>query len=184
MADEIPVLTRSLTLGPLEAAERDVLARIPGLIPGAEAGAEAGAEGPAEAGAQQTPRQGTTPDATVVLDGTTVRLGPAATEAVLGLLGRLASGAAVTLSEQDRWLNTSQAARLAGVSNTYLRQLADGGEIPVTYRGTHRRIHPDDVTAWVRRRERERARERERERGRDSGRDNGQASDGTDGTPT
>lgn len=57
------------------------------------------------------------------------------------------------MAEQDRWLNTSQAARLAGVSNTYLRQLADRGEIPVTYRGTHRRIHPDDVTAWVRRRE-------------------------------
>lgn len=60
------------------------------------------------------------------------------------------------MSEPDRWLNTSQAARLAGVSNTYLRQLADRGEIPVTYRGTHRRIHPDDVAAWVRRRQQER----------------------------
>lgn len=149
MADEIPVLTRSLTLGPLDAAERDVLARIPGLLPGVGSGREAGPD----SSAGRAARQGTTPDATVVLDGTTVRLGPAATEAVLGLLGRLASGAAVTLSEQDRWLNTSQAARLAGVSNTYLRQLADRGEIPVTYRGTHRRIHPDDVSAWVRRRE-------------------------------
>lgn len=140
MADEIPVLTRSLTLGPLDAAERDLLARLPGLS------TLAGGRGPGQ-------DQGTTPDATVVLDGTTVRLGPAATGAVLALLGRLASGATVTVSEQDRWLNTSQAARLAGVSNTYLRQLADRGEIPVTYRGTHRRIHPDDVTAWVRRRE-------------------------------
>lgn len=138
MADEIPVLTRSLTLGPLDAAERDLLARLARL--------------PGVTGDQGQDR-GTTPDATVVLDGTTVRLGPAATEAVLALLGRLASGATVTVSEQDRWLNTSQAARLAGVSNTYLRQLADRGEIPVTYRGTHRRIHPDDVTAWVRRRE-------------------------------
>ncbi|MEO9247253.1 helix-turn-helix domain-containing protein [Citricoccus nitrophenolicus] len=164
MADEITVLTRSLTLGPLNHAEREVLARIHGLLPDASPGAEVGAEAGADSGSGQTPRPGTTPDATVVLDGTTVRLGPAATEAVLGLLGRLASGAAVTLSEQDRWLNTSQAARLAGVSNTYLRQLADRGEIPVTYRGTHRRIHPDDVTAWVLRRERER--------------------DGTAGTPT
>ncbi|MEV4901095.1 helix-turn-helix domain-containing protein [Citricoccus sp. NPDC055426] len=144
MADEIPVLTRSLTLGPLDAAERDLLARLPGLP---------GVTGQQGQGQDHGQDQGTTPDATVVLDGTTVRLGPAATEAVLALLGRLASGATVTVSEQDRWLNTSQAARLAGVSNTYLRQLADRGEIPVTYRGTHRRIHPDDVTAWVRRRE-------------------------------
>lgn len=179
MADEIPVLTRSLTLGPLDAPERDILARIPGLMDHAGPGADSGAE--------QAPRPGTTPDATVVLDGTTVRLGPAATEAVLGLLGRLASGATVTVSEQDRWLNTSQAARLAGVSNTYLRQLADRGEIPVTYRGTHRRIHPDDVTAWVRRRERERAQDADhvgdaevagdgaREQPRDSAREAGSA---------
>ncbi|REE04897.1 helix-turn-helix domain-containing protein [Citricoccus muralis] len=138
MAEEIPILTRSLTVGPLDEDEREILSRLPGLT-------ATGA--PAPAG-----QPGTTPDATVVLDGTTVRLGPAATAAVLELLGRLASGAAVTVSEQDRWLNTSQAARLAGVSNTYLRQLADRGEIPVTYRGTHRRIHPDDVLAWVRQR--------------------------------
>lgn len=150
MADEIPVLTRSLTLGPLDQAEREVLRRLPGLVGGSDQ-------------AQNHP-QGPTTDATVVLDGTTVRLGPAATKAVLGLLGRLASGAAVTVSEQDRWLNTSQAARLAGVSNTYLRQLADRGEIPVTYRGTHRRIHPDDVTAWVRRREQERRQDGEPDR--------------------
>jgi excisionase family DNA binding protein len=143
MADEIPVLSRSATHGPLPEDELAILRRIPGLVE------------------TQDPAQGTppgavripTPDATVVIDGTTVRLGPVATDAVLDLLGRLASGGQVAVAEQDRWLNTSQAARLAGVSNTYLRQLADRGEIPVTYRGTHRRIHPDDVVAWVRRRE-------------------------------
>lgn len=145
MAAQIPALTRSLVLGPLTPGEREVLDGIPGL-PGGSSGRRGGApEGPQE--------PGPTPDATVVLDGTTVRLGPEATEAVLGLLGLLASGATVTVSEQDRWLNTSQAARMAGVSNTYLRQLADRGEIPVTYRGSHRRIHPDDVAAWVRRQE-------------------------------
>ncbi|QCU77089.1 DNA-binding protein [Citricoccus sp. SGAir0253] len=143
MADDIPVLSRSTTHGPLPAGELAVLGRLGGL------------------GAPHGP----TPDATVVLDGTTVRLGPAATTAVLDLLGRLAGGAVVTVAEQNRWLNTSQAARLAGVSNTYLRQLADRGEIPVTYRGTHRRIHPEDVLAWVRRREEARAQE---ERARDS----------------
>lgn len=143
MADDIPMLSRSTAHGPLPEDELAILRRIPGLAPGA------GASGDASP----------TPDATVVLDGTTVRLGPAATTAVLDLLGRLSSGGQVAVAEQDRWLNTSQAARLAGVSNTYLRQLADRGEIPVTYRGTHRRIHPDDVLAWVRRREEARAAE-------------------------
>lgn len=150
MAEEIPILTRSSTIGPLDEAELKILTGLRGLpgLPGlTAAGTPAPASSPAPAGQPDT-----TPDATVVLDGTTVRLGPVATAAVLELLGRLASGAAVTVSEQDRWLNTSQAARLAGVSNTYLRQLADRGEIPVTYRGTHRRIHPDDVLAWVRQR--------------------------------
>jgi excisionase family DNA binding protein len=139
MADEIPVLSRSTSHGPLAEDELAILRRIPGLD--------------AADGGGSTTLQRPTPDATVVLDGTTVRLGPAATAAVFDLIGRLAAGATVTVAEQDRWLNTSQAARLAGVSNTYLRQLADRGEIPVTYRGTHRRIHPDDVLAWVRRRE-------------------------------
>lgn len=76
MADEIPVLTRSLTLGPLDQAEREILRRLPGLVGGSDQ-------------ARNHP-QGPTTDATVVLDGTTVRLGPAATEAVLGLLGQLA----------------------------------------------------------------------------------------------
>ncbi|MEW1980675.1 helix-turn-helix domain-containing protein [Citricoccus sp. NPDC079358] len=153
MAEEIPILTRSSTVGPLDAAEREILTRLPGLsgVPGFPGLPVAGTPVPAGSPAPSG-QPGPTPDATVVLDGTTVRLGPAATAAVLELLGRLASGAAVTVSEQDRWLNTSQAARLAGVSNTYLRQLADRGEIPVTYRGTHRRIHPEDVLAWVRRR--------------------------------
>ncbi|MCY1157079.1 MAG: DNA-binding protein [Citricoccus sp.] len=163
MADEIPMLSRSATHGPLPEDELAILRRIPGLGPERGApqtsapGSDQGSVRDPDPGAEQIPGpgavQGPTPDATVVLDGTTVRLGPAATAAVLDLLDRLASGGQVSVAEQDRWLNTSQAARLAGVSNTYLRQLADRGEIPVTYRGTHRRVHPDDVLAWVRRRE-------------------------------
>ena len=89
------------------------------------------------------------PDATVFVNGTAVRLPREATAAVLDLLGRLAGGEAVMLSTAERWLNTSQAARLAGVSNTYMRNLTDAGTIPVDYRGTHRRIKPADVAAWV-----------------------------------
>lgn len=88
-------------------------------------------------------------DTTVFVNGTSVRLPEAATAAVLDLLARLAAGEAVTVSTAERLLNTSQAAQLAGVSVTYMRRLTDSGTVPVEYRGTHRRIRPADVLAWV-----------------------------------
>lgn len=82
-----------------------------------------------------------------------VQLPPAAAGAVLEVLARLASGDGVELSSAQTWLNTSQAARLAGISATYLRNLTDAGEIPVSYRGSHRRFLSADITAWVAARE-------------------------------
>ncbi|MGC5644806.1 UNVERIFIED_CONTAM: helix-turn-helix domain-containing protein [Kocuria sp. CPCC 205274] len=46
-------------------------------------------------------------------------------------------------------LTTSQAAALAGISATYLRNLTTGGTLPVQYRGSHRRIRRADVEAWL-----------------------------------
>jgi excisionase family DNA binding protein len=86
-----------------------------------------------------------------------VELPPAAAEAVLELLSRLANGDGVELSSAQTWLNTSQAARLAGISATYLRNLTDAGEIPVSYRGSHRRFLSADITGWVQAREAARA---------------------------
>jgi excisionase family DNA binding protein len=88
-------------------------------------------------------------DTTVFVNGTSVRLPVEATSAVLDLLHRLAQGEAVTISTSEKWLNTSQAAQLAGVSNTYMRNLTDDGTIPVNYRGSHRRIRPQDVLQWL-----------------------------------
>ena len=101
-------------------------------------------------------------DVTVFVDGTALRLPPAARDAVLDLLGRLATGSAVSLSEaaqaktsadeprgHNPLLTTSQAAAAAGISHTYLRNLTDAGVIPVEYRGTHRRIRMSDVEAWL-----------------------------------
>jgi excisionase family DNA binding protein len=48
-------------------------------------------------------------------------------------------------------LTTSKAAELAGISHTYLRNMTDRGEIPVEYRGTHRRIRLADIMAWLER---------------------------------
>jgi len=72
-----------------------------------------------------------------------------AEQAVLDLLGRLAEGDGVELASAQAWLSTSQAARAAGISQSYVRQLADAGELPVVFRGTHRRFRAADVRAWV-----------------------------------
>ncbi|WP_426997413.1 helix-turn-helix domain-containing protein [Pseudarthrobacter sp. N5] len=88
-------------------------------------------------------------DITVFVDGTVHRLPPQARDAVVDLLARFSRGEAVTVSSVEEMLTTSQAAELAGISHTYLRNMTDRGEIPVEYRGTHRRIRLASVMAWL-----------------------------------
>lgn len=88
-------------------------------------------------------------DATVFVNGTAVQLPEVAAQAVLEVLHRLARGEAVSIGTPELLLNTSQAAQMAGISNSYLRKLADAGVIPVEYRGTHRRIRPAAIEAWL-----------------------------------
>lgn len=88
-------------------------------------------------------------DITVFVDGTVHRLPPAARDAVVDILARFSRGEAVTVSSVEEMLTTSQAAELAGISHTYLRNMTDRGEIPVEYRGTHRRIRLAAIMAWL-----------------------------------
>lgn len=109
-------------------------------------------------------------DVTVSVDGTPLCLPEGAREAVLDLLSRLARGEATTVfsarpqstgvraedgaageseAPGDDVLTTSQAAELAGISPTYLRNLTGRGVIPVEYRGSHRRIRRADVETWL-----------------------------------
>jgi len=88
-------------------------------------------------------------DITVFVDGTVHRLPEAARDAVVDLLGRFSRGESVTVSSVEEMLTTSKAAELAGISHTYLRNMTDRGEIPVEYRGTHRRIRLADIMAWL-----------------------------------
>lgn len=88
-------------------------------------------------------------DVTVFVDGTAVKLPGEARDAVVDLLQRLAAGDSVNVSSIAETLTTSQAAEVAGISHTYLRNLTDAGVIPVEYRGTHRRIRRDAVEAWL-----------------------------------
>ncbi|MDQ0828077.1 excisionase family DNA binding protein [Arthrobacter sp. B2I5] len=88
-------------------------------------------------------------DITVFVDGTVHRLPGQARDAVVDLLARLSRGETVTVSSVEEMLTTSQAAELAGISHTYLRNMTDRGEIPVEYRGSHRRIRTADIMAWL-----------------------------------
>lgn len=88
-------------------------------------------------------------DITVFVDGTVHRLPGEARDAVVDLLARLGRGETVTVSSVEEMLTTSQAAELAGISHTYLRNMTDRGEIPVEYRGTHRRIRQAAIMAWL-----------------------------------
>src|SRR5919112_270161 len=88
-------------------------------------------------------------DITVFVDGTVHRLPPVARDAVVDLLLRFGRGEAVTVSSVEEMLTTSKAAELAGISHTYLRNMTDRGEIPVEYRGSHRRIPLAAIMAWL-----------------------------------
>lgn len=88
-------------------------------------------------------------DITVFVDGTVHRLPPQARDAVVDLLNRFSRGEAVAVSSVEEMLTTSQAAELAGISHTYLRNMTDRGEISVEYRGTHRRIRRASIIAWL-----------------------------------
>ncbi len=88
-------------------------------------------------------------DVTIFVDGTVHRLSPGAVDAVVDLLLRLSRGDAVTVGSVAKLLTTSQAAELAGISHTFLRNMTDRGEIPVQYRGSHRRIRRDHIMAWL-----------------------------------
>lgn len=92
-------------------------------------------------------------DTTIFVNGTALQLPDTAHAALLEVLRRMSHGDEVSISTVESLLNTSQAAQLAGISPSYLRKLTDSGIIPVEYRGTHRRIRPASIEAWLQTRE-------------------------------
>lgn len=87
--------------------------------------------------------QGRVPE--LAIDGTIIDVDSSAREAVIELLRQLATGTSVTIGAVGELLTTSQAAEILGVSDTYVRRLADSGELPNEMRGTHRRFRLDDL---------------------------------------
>lgn len=82
---------------------------------------------------------------TLAVDGVELDIDAAARRAVLELLRQLASGTAVTIGPVGELLTTSQAAEILGVSDTYVRRLADAGDLRIEMRGTHRRFRLEDL---------------------------------------
>ncbi|WP_082487430.1 helix-turn-helix domain-containing protein [Leifsonia sp. Root112D2] len=94
----------------------------------------------------------------LVVGDAEVELPASVREAVVDLLQRVAAGDNVVIASTESLLTTSQAAEMIGISHTYLLRLADGGKLPVQYRGTHRRFALADVVRYVEAAAEERAR--------------------------
>jgi excisionase family DNA binding protein len=92
--------------------------------------------------------QTSTSTTTLAIDGVTIDVPPSVGDAVVALLTYLANGDSVALGAVAELLTTSQAAEILGVSDTYVRKLADAGKLPIELRGTHRRFRLDDVMAY------------------------------------
>ncbi|MDV8070511.1 helix-turn-helix domain-containing protein [Rhodococcus sp. IEGM 1366] len=92
--------------------------------------------------------QTSTATTTLVIDGVTIDVPASVGDAVVALLTYLAGGDSVALGAVAELLTTSQAAEILGVSDTYVRKLADAGKLPIELRGTHRRFRLDDVMAY------------------------------------
>jgi excisionase family DNA binding protein len=88
-------------------------------------------------------------------EGGTVDLPARVAEVLLGALGDLAEGRAVSIADADEELTTHEAAELLNVSRPHLTKLLKEGKIPSHKVGSHHRVYRRDVLAHRTRRRKE-----------------------------
>jgi excisionase family DNA binding protein len=88
-------------------------------------------------------------------EGGVVELPAGVAEALLGALGDLAEGSAVSIAGAEEELTTREAADLLNVSRPHLTKLLKKGEIPSHKVGSHHRVYRRDVLAYRARRRKE-----------------------------
>ncbi len=89
-------------------------------------------------------------------DGEEVVLPTSVVTVLRQLVRYLAHDKAVTVVPVDKALTTQEAADILNVSRPYLIRLLEGGMIPFTKIGSHRRVQIEDVMAYKQRRDAER----------------------------
>ncbi|MFE4451872.1 helix-turn-helix domain-containing protein [Streptomyces sp. NPDC056796] len=80
-------------------------------------------------------------------DGTTRALPPEVHEALVAVVRVLSEGRAVTVAPMNTTLTTQEAAGLLGISRPTFVKILDGGGIPFSRPGRHRRVLLQDVLA-------------------------------------
>ncbi len=93
--------------------------------------------------------------ARVKLDGNDLILPRQALALLRDLLVEMAQGNAVTIVPTHAELTTQEAANILNVSRPHLVKLLEGGTIPFSKTGTHRRIRYQDLMAYRDQREQE-----------------------------
>ncbi len=88
----------------------------------------------------------------VSIGGRSTDVPPEIAEALAETLTLLTHHGGVVIGAVDKDVTTGQAAKMLGVSRTYVCRLVDDGRLPCRYVGTHRRIKTADVLAFAERR--------------------------------